>query len=449
MHNALIYAIMISGFLLSLFFFIFAWTSHREGEKRACWIAVLIAFMSITLSALATFLPFVAQQILLLAVAALGVVTLVLLLLPIGHVKMGKDPQSRFDERDIPFARIRLIPGSPEYQDYYSMRPELRSFDEKTRAFPGLLSLDALKAHPLVFRTADASFSITEALREEVDGPVAPTQTAYPPETNTAYLKALTRHLGAVSVGVAELQPSHLYSHVGCGSGGYGSPIHLDHRYALALAVEMDHRAMAAAPEAQVVMESARQYVEAAKIALTLGTLIRSMGYSARAHIDGNYRVVAPLVARDAGLGEIGRMGILITPQYGPRVRLAVVTTNLPLIPDQPTRDRTVLDFCRFCKKCAENCPSRSIPFDDRQEIEGALRWRINPDTCFRYWNVIGSDCGLCMSVCPYSHPDHWTHNLVRWAVRRSGFARRVALWMDDVFYGRKPSRGRVYEWIP
>ncbi|MFQ6103859.1 MAG: hypothetical protein ACE5OP_06150 [Candidatus Glassbacteria bacterium] len=52
---------------------------------------------------------------------------------------------------------------------------------------------------------------------------------------------------------------------------------------------------------------------------------IRNLGYPARTHIDGNYRVVCPLVARDAGIGEIGRMGLLMTPRLGPRVRIAVV----------------------------------------------------------------------------------------------------------------------------
>lgn len=370
------------------------------------------------------------------------------MLLPIGHVELSKYPQSRYNERDIPFARIRLTPGSPEYEDYYRMHSALRSSDEKTLSLPGLLSLAALNAHPLVFRTANASFSITKALRDEVDGPVSLPQTMYPPEANTSYLKGLAHHLGSVSVGVAELQPYHLYSHIGRGSGKYGDPIQLDHRFALAFAVEMDPRVMRTAPQAPVVMESARQYVEAAKIALTLAALIRSMGYPSRAHIDDNYRVVAPLVARDAGLGEIGRIGILITPQHGPRVRLGVVTTDLPLIPDHPTRDSSVLDFCQFCRKCAANCPSHSIPFGDREENDGVLRWRINPDTCFRYWNVIGSDCGLCMSVCPYSHADHWSHNLIRWIVRQSVFARRLALLSDDIFYGRKPSQRPVADWI-
>ena len=84
------------------------------------------------------------------------------------------------------------------------------------------------------------------------------------------------------------------------------------------------------------------------------GNLIRSMGYPALAHIDGNYRVVAPLVARDAGLGEIGRMGLLMTPELGPRVRLGVVTTDIPLVPDPAGYAPAVLDFCRACKKCIQ-----------------------------------------------------------------------------------------------
>ncbi|MEJ2556870.1 MAG: 4Fe-4S dicluster domain-containing protein, partial [Anaerolineae bacterium] len=107
------------------------------------------------------------------------------------------------------------------------------------------------------------------------------------------------------------------------------------------------------------------------------------------------------------------------------------------------------IDFCRICKKCAENCPSRSIPLGDRAEINGALRWRVNSDSCFRYWNLIGTDCGRCMAVCPYSHPDNPAHNLVRWAIRQSGLARRAALWMDDVFYGRKPAPRPAPGWVP
>ena len=58
---------------------------------------------------------------------------------------------------------------------------------------------------------------------------------------------------------------------------------------------------------------------------------------------------------------------------------------------------------------------------------------------CYRFWRLQGSDCAVCIRVCPYSHPSTPLHNLVRWAVGRNGLARRVALWADDLFYGRRP----------
>ncbi|HFD39163.1 MAG TPA: 4Fe-4S dicluster domain-containing protein, partial [Anaerolineae bacterium] len=147
--------------------------------------------------------------------------------------------------------------------------------------------------------------------------------------------------------------------------------------------------------------------------------------------------------------GEIGRMGLLMTPDLGPRVRLGIVTTDLPLVADGRAVDPSVLDFCRICAKCADNCPVRAIPRGDRQEIDGVLRWRIKQEICYRYWCTTGTDCARCMAVCPYSHPDSVLHNLVRWAVRRSGAARRAVLRLDDLFYGAKPKPKAPPDWLP
>jgi ferredoxin len=315
--------------------------------------------------------------------------------------------------------------------------------DERIRALPGLLSPKARLAEPLAFAAAEAGFALTEALRHEVDGPVAAERRELSPEAWRERLEGLARHWGAVDVGTCELRPYHLYTHVGRGSGTWGEEIVLEHDRALAFTVEMDHAAMASAPEAPVVAESARQYVEAARIAVQLAAVIRDAGYPARAHIDGNYRVIAPLVARDAGLGEIGRLGLLMTPRLGPRVRLGVVTTTLLLAPDPPGDDLSILDSCLVCRKCAENCPPGAIPSGDRIPVDEGLRWPIDAEACFRYWNVVGTDCGKCMSVCPYSHPDSPAHNLIRWASRRSGVARRLLLRLDDLFYGRRPPSRR------
>ena len=435
------------GLVVLLGFGAFGLMSVREGERRAARVALGAAVLTSLPFFLASLLPMTVKLVILGVIVGGGII---LFLLPIGRVERGNDvPRKRFDERDIMFARWRLAPGSPEFESYYAMRPENRAIDDEIRALPGLLALTASKAHPLAFASAEASFSLTGALREEVDGPVAPVRTELTAAQMTPFIKALARYYGAYTVGIAKLHPYHVYSHIGRGSGKYGAPITLDHRYAIAFTVEMDYAMTETGPNAPISMESARQYVEAAKVALQLGYFIRQLGYPARAHIDGNYRVIAPLVARDAGLGEIGRMGLLMTPELGPRVRLGVVTTDLPLIPDQRDDDTSAIDFCRMCKKCAEACPSQAIPFGEREEIDGALRWRINAESCFRYWNRVGTDCGRCIAVCPYSHPNNPAHNLVRWGVRRSGAVRRVALWMDDLFYGRKPPPHPSPSWIP
>ncbi len=429
---------------------LFGLSSFREGERRAALWAFGLATIGILFLMLAALLPSPLQWVMLGLVAAAVVLAAVLFFLPIGNLELVRDvPQAQLDERDIMFARARLEPGTAQYEAYYALRPENKASDDKTRFLPGLLSLQSIEANPLLFAATDASFGVCEALREEVDGPVSLERIEHGAAEMTAYLKGLARHLGARSVGIAELEPSHVYSHIGRGSGMYGAPIDLGHKYAIAFTVEMDRAMVGTAPSAPTLLESARQYANAAQIAVQLALLVRSLGYRARAHIDGDYRIVVPLVARDAGLGEIGRMGLLMTPELGPRVRLGAVTTDLPLVPDGRRIDSSVLDFCRICKKCAANCPVRAIPADDRKEIDGVLRWRINQDVCYRYWCTLGTDCARCVAVCPYSHADNVMHNLLRWAVQRSGAARRAVLWLDDVFYGAEPKPKPAPAWVP
>lgn len=435
-------ALILAGVAGALAFAWFAVTSLREKELRAARIAAAVA-VGITVICIGGVAPGGTPAR---AVAiGIGIVLLVVVIAwfwPRSRsITPGGRPTRRVDERDIMFARARLRPESAEFESYYAMRPENRAADDRTRALPGLLSPDSELYEPVMFAAAEACFEITERLRLMVDGPVADHRLDKRPGDWSSVVKDLVHFLGAVHVGVTPLRPYHIYSNVGRGTGNWGEPVELDHRWAIAFTVEMDHAAVAHAPQAPTVVESARQYVALSRIGVEVASVIRRCGYPARAHTDGNYRVIAPLVARDAGLGEIGRMGILMTPRLGARVRIGVVTTDLPLVADFPGDDPSVLDFCSACRKCAQNCPVGAIPTGEREPIdEGGLRWRIDPDTCFRYWAVAGTDCAVCMRVCPYSHSDALVHRLVRGAIRRSGGVRRVMLHADDVFYGRRPA---------
>lgn len=365
---------------------------------------------------------------------------------PLKKRKEAIVPREKIDERDTMFSRNLLEPGSKEYEEYYANNRDKKEKDDKFRRNPGLLKKGTLFYDKYIFNAAEANFDIITENRRFVTGKVADEQEKTGTEKTSKFIKQLAQKFGAQNVGITKLNDYHLYSHRGR-KHNYGKKVENKHKYAIAITVEMDHDFVRNAPGALSVLESSRQYVRSGIIALRIAQYIRRMGYDARAHIDGEYEVICPLVARDAGLGEIGRMGLLMSSEIGPRVRIAVITTSIPLLTDERKEEYSVIDFCKKCKKCAEVCPSRAIPFEDRQEINGVPRWQINQEACFTYWTKAGTDCARCMSVCPYSHPNNSLHSIVRYGIKNSPVFRKLAVKMDDLFYGRKPSPLKLPEW--
>ncbi len=449
-YQSLIYILLlitVGG--ISIIFFYVSIISVFEKEYRAFRVSSIFSIIFLTLLLIIYLYDFPYKIFVTAGVNFLIYFLLIILLLPIRpKIKGGiQIPKEKHDERDIMFSRNELKPGTENYNEYYADKEIKKNLDDKFREKPGLLSSESTMYHPFAFASANANLEVIEAFKPIVNGRVNSRKTEVNAAKISDYIKIWSKKLGAHSVGITEVKDYHLYSHKGRGDL-YGKEIDNKHKYAIAITIEMDHEMIQTAPKGPVVMESTQQYLNIGTIALQLAFFIRNLGYSARAHIDGNYEVICPLVARDAGLGEIGRMGLLITPKLGPRVRIAVVTSDIPLVINKIKNYSSVIDFCGICKKCAEVCPSRSISFDNREEIQGTLRWKINSESCFTYWCTSGTDCGRCMAVCPYSHPNNLMHNFIRWGINNSHIFRRFALYMDDLFYGRRPKSRNLPSWI-
>lgn len=358
-----------------------------------------------------------------------------------------KVPKRRIsvDERTIMFSRAELEPGTQRFADYYADHPEHLEKDNRFRTQPGILKPGSLFFNALVFAGADATFDTVSALHQKVDGPV----NSIPVKTDTPELvNFITRwcvSMGAHSVGITRLEPEHLYS-VGGRKHNYGETVKNNHHWAIAFTVEMDYDRVKMSPQSAITLESSAQYLRAGSIAVTLSAFIRNLGYPARAHIDGNYQVRCPQVARDAGLGEIGRMSLLMTPDLGPRVRIGIVTTDIPLEATAKKPDPSVADFCMLCKKCAVNCPTNAI--SGEREPGGDDDWIINQEACYTYWCKSGTDCGRCLSVCPYSHRENFFHNTVRFLIRKSKFFRKIAVPLDNWVYGSRPRMRPLDGWM-
>ncbi len=184
----------------------------------------------------------------------------------------------------------------------------------------------------------------------------------------------------------------------------------------IALAFEEYHLGIANSPGRLASAAVGDGYSRMAVTSSTLAEFIRGLGY--RALPAGNGVGLSIPMAVDAGLGELGRLGLLVTPKYGPRVRLAKVITDMPLIPDSPI-SFGVTEFCEACMLCADHCPSRSIPEGERTwkgpspaNNPGTHKWYITPETCYDF---NGFSCSNCKRVCPFTKPNNsWLHRMIR-----------------------------------
>jgi len=424
----------------TLFFLLFAVTSCREGEKRAVGLSILF-FLANALSwgimvhwRQSTVVQFanVALLVLLFIFSALS-------LLKFFPAAVESDLSSieRADERDHMFSRNQLRYHPDLAERYYAQNPHLREGDEKIHSRPELGQAGHVYDSPYYSTVFSAAFSYLERTRSAGSGEAAAEKKSLDPSIIRAAIIRTARYFGAVDVGIASLQPHHFYSHAGRRAENWGEAIATARGSAVVIVVAMDWRMIAKSPTLPVILESARQYVESAKIAAIIAEYIRGLGYRARAHTDGNYEVLCVPLAVEAGLGELGRLGLLIHPVYGPCVRLSVVSTELEL-ESTPKRAIHADTFCRICKKCADNCPTRAIANDEEPHSRSFRHWSIKQESCYAFWKQIGTDCALCIRSCPYTKPDTLLHRLVRFYVSRNPINQHLALLLDDFFYGRR-----------
>ena len=353
----------------------------------------------------------------------------------------------RWDERDIVFARKDLFrylgTDSPEYKAYYEAHPEWLEYDTKVGHMPGLGRTGAPADGPMF----GAQFAATSKIGAEhfVDGEPAPDKVEIPPQRAALKVKELARFLGADLVKIGPLRQEWTYTHVGRGANRkgmlpLGTPIDLSHHpNAIGMVFKMDYPLARTGPDFPTLLSTAKGYAMGAWVSTQLAHYIRMLGYSARAHHLNNYQVIAVPVAVDCGLGELSRAGYLLTREYGLAVRLAIVTTDMPLAHDKPV-DLGIQSFCDHCKLCAEECPSRSIPMGDKVECNGIKKWRLDEQGCYRYWHVVGTDCSICMMVCPWTKPANWFHKAMSIPATIAGPHQALMTWADKFFYGKYQS---------
>ena len=323
------------------------------------------------------------------------------------------------------FARMARIVNTNAYKDYYSTNPELKKKDDHIRSLNPLLQKGSKYYNEKLSAKAAYLFDSIDSIKIDDSIISQSIQILENKSSITKTLKYIVLDLGAVAVGFTDLENNFIYSHKGRLNKDYGDKIKLVHPNVLVFLVEMDYKRMQSAPKSDTIFESANQYYNAAYISKVIELLITKLGYQAKAHYDAHYDVILPPLAVKAGLGELGRNNILIADKFGSRVRIGAVTTNLHVEYDNPI-SLGVDKFCQVCKKCAENCPSRALSTDKKFNIRGIDKWPTDIEKCYTIWRKYGTDCGICMATCPFSHENKLFHNLIRKTVKYLPILNRI-----------------------
>jgi len=202
-----------------------------------------------------------------------------------------------------------------------------------------------------------------------------------------------TKELGVDLIGYTPINPDFVFYNLKI----YG-------KNALILGMELDWNEIKSAPSINCGMEAFRVYYELGDLTIQLTEYLKSLGYKSEAHHPFGGKLLFPPHAVAAGLGFMGRNGLVITPEYGPRQRWGIISTDAE-IPAPPQKDLKALeDYCNECGACIRSCLGGAayetpIHYNDSPAIT-----HIDRSKCID--SLINNNyCSVCLKVCPLGVP--------------------------------------------
>lgn len=281
------------------------------------------------------------------------------------------------------------------------------------------------------------------------------------PEEAARIIRAAMRHFGAAQVAFLELDDNTrklIYSHDPDGKEliftdeeeAYETEdaryIPNKAKYVIVYLVQMSEETLKRAPTMLASQTTSLTYLRGRQIQNSTQEFLRTLGYQGLGESSTNALGIAPAFGVMAGLGELSRLNRLVSPEFGPMVRVFKILTDLPVATDKPI-NAGIMEFCRHCKKCAEACEPGALSFEDEPTWEVQGGWN-NPGhkayfedsvACRIYWkSEVATNCGICFAVCPFAKKDKaWIHDWVKAGISTAPVLDGFFRSMDDAFgYG-------------
>ena len=286
---------------------------------------------------------------------------------------------SRFYNLDDLEADIAAMPGAHCWLADSPLRFEiLREGVERGKGGPDARLLPIL---------IPAIRGIIRSLKSVSDNP-APAKTEASGEL-LAELEAFLKELGITSVGYTRLPQRWIFRNK-----------------AILLVMEMDKPRIDTAPSREAMRAVWETYRDQGWIANEGADWLRQRGYSAQAGHPLMGQALYPPLAQSAGLGWLGANGLIITPEHGPRVRLAAIFTSIENLPFSTANNHEwVADYCTTCQVCVAQCPPEAIRTVPARHENGQVTY-VSNERCFPYFSDYYG-CSVCIRVCPFNHTNY------------------------------------------
>jgi ferredoxin len=222
-----------------------------------------------------------------------------------------------------------------------------------------------------------------------VSGDLEPTATPVAGKNITEDIRLKARELGFGEVGFTKYDRRHTY---------ISKRRWAKFEHAICVALEQNYVQTQSLPSMDAEFAHFGTYEIEGAIALDLADYIRSLGYHAQVHSpNDNSAVYIPMFVA-AGLGQLGANGQLLSPHFGSRARLAIITTDAPISYDQPI-DYGIHQFCQVCQVCVNRCPGRAI-VNEKVWWRGVEKNKLIYERC-RPVMARYDGCAVCMKTCP------------------------------------------------
>ncbi len=223
-----------------------------------------------------------------------------------------------------------------------------------------------------------------------VSGDIEPTAEPIPGKDVTKEVTAKAMELGFCMVGMTTYD--HRYTYVSRRAWVKRFP------HAICVATEQGYEDTQKAASYPSELEIVTTLGRSGPALLDLADYIRSLGYHAQVqHPVDPSSVIIPMFV-EAGLGQLGANGQLLSPHFGSRARLAIITTDAPVTVGQP-KDYGIQAYCQICQVCVNRCPGRALT-RDKVWYRGVERSKLVAKRC-RPFVARYSACAVCMKVCP------------------------------------------------